>query len=80
MKKSKLLRLLDGVFSIACIVFVGKLAELATPTYDHVILLISGGACFFSLREYCVLRCYREFERKGLIPKKSEEDCHCDRE
>ena len=80
MKNIKHLRLMDCINTIAYIVFVGKLAELTTSNYDCIMLLISGAVSFASLREYCVLRCYRELEHKGLIPKKSEEDCHCDPE
>lgn len=80
MKKNKKLRFWEGVSTGAFIFFLVKLAELTESTNDYLMLLISGAVCFAALKEYSVLRCYREFERKGLFSRNTDDNSRCDSE
>ena len=78
MKKLKDPRVWDMISIGAGAIFVSKLAELATSTYDYFVILISGAVCFAALEEYSWLRCRKELEKSGSSSKDNEEDSRCD--
>ena len=78
MKKFKDPRVWDAISIGACAIFVSKLSELTTSTYDCFVILISGAVCFGALRKYSWLRCRKELEKSGSFSKDNEEDSRCD--